>query len=525
MINQSTSPSVQSDEITLRAFGFLWALVGLFILYPGLSFSSSSTPHFLKVLSTFAGFWLLLKPSSLFRLFLFASAIIAVDSLALPIINNHGLTIFAVNIAIVIFFLVPRLPGFEWPFKKRQEFYQNLIPAIRLTVIVVYFWALVHKLNSGFLSKDVSCAVMQLYNLQSKTVLGVDLSFIPTGDWVKYLSIYGTLVLETAIPTLLLFRRTQIYGVFLGYLLHLVLGLGYPAFSVTMYVFLTLFLPPHFWNSLIQWWRSSSILRDWAVKALEPKKWDQVRKFLEFGAILIAIVCQFFPPTKTIPDEWAANFRYNFCLVFEVIMISIGLSVLLHVRRNGRLKGEDSSGVVYWPRSLAFLLPLALFLNGLSPHLGLKSTLSYAMFSNLRAEDGASNHLIFPVSMQVWNFEEDLVTIIASDDPVLNDLRIPSWHGARSNRSFTSFLLKSPEMQENWLRPTWKLPYIALRQRISLLAANGHRNISLVYERNGQVYNLKNAETDPELSTTPFLARKFLRTRAVPSYEEGCCMW
>lgn len=525
MINQSTNPPSQSDEVSLRTFTFLWALLGLFTVYPGLIFQPGDIPHYLKVLSTFAGCWLLLRPSSLFRLFFFVSTIIAVDSLQLPVINNHGMTIFVVNIAIVIFFLVPRFSGFEWPFKKKQEFYQKLIPAIRLTVIVVYFWALLHKLNSGYFSKDISCAAVQLYNLQSKTVLGVNMTFIPTGDWIKYMSIYGTLVLETTIPTLLLFRRTQIYGVFLGYLFHLVLGIGYPAFSVMMYVFLTLFLPPHFWKSLILWWRSSSILRRWAVKALEPKKWDHGRKILEYGAILIAVVCLFYPPTQMIPDEWAANFRYNFCLIFEIIMISIGLSVLLFARRNGRPNAEDSPGVVYWTRSLAFLLPFALFLNGWSPHLGLKSTLSYAMFSNLRAEDGASNHFIFPVSMQIWNVEKDLVTIISCDDPALNDLRFPAWHGARSNRTFTTFLLRSPEMNENWLRPTWKLPYIALRQRISFLAANGHRNISLVYERNGRVYNLKNAEADPELSTVPFLARKFFRSRAVPSYKEGCCMW
>jgi hypothetical protein len=68
------------------------------------------------------------------------------------------------------------------------------------------------------------------------------------------------------------------------------------------------------------------------------------------------------------------------------------------------------------------ILPIIVFLNGLSPYLGLKTENSYAMFSNLRTEGNISNHYIIPTSFQVFDFQKDLVEIVSSSDPTLQAL-------------------------------------------------------------------------------------------------------
>ena len=320
---------------------------------------------------------------------------VAIDTLKLRIINNHELTIIGIHCAVCIYLLVPKVPGFKLRFAERHEFYRFLISSLRMTVIVIYFWTLVHKLNSGFVNTEISCAAMQLFNLQNKTLVGIKLTFIPTGDWARILAIYSTLVIEGAIPVLLLFKKTRVDGVFLGFFLHLILGFAYPNFSVTMYVFLILFLPPEYWVSLVRWWQSDSGLRHRALGIAQPENWAKVRRYLEYGAIAVAVVYLVFGRAQSELTGWRIHVRLDVGLAVELLMIAVAISVMANMRRHGRPAGETLSTGAFWPRGFACALPLVLFINGFSPHLGLKSTLSYAMFSNLRAEGGTTNHLLF----------------------------------------------------------------------------------------------------------------------------------
>jgi hypothetical protein len=73
----------------------------------------------------------------------------------------------------------------------------------------------------------------------------------------------------------------------------------------------------------------------------------------------------------------------------------------------------------WWRRPALALAPVLVFLNGLSPYLGLKTEHSWAMFSNLQTEGGHWNHLFMPQSMQVFSFQDDLVRVVRSSDPYL----------------------------------------------------------------------------------------------------------
>jgi hypothetical protein len=48
--------------------------------------------------------------------------------------------------------------------------------------------------------------------------------------------------------------------------------------------------------------------------------------------------------------------------------------------------------------------------------------MSYAMFSNLRTEDGKTNHFFIPASSQIFNYQKELVTILESDNKTFSNI-------------------------------------------------------------------------------------------------------
>ncbi|HUE38831.1 MAG TPA: hypothetical protein VMR29_04965, partial [Candidatus Binatia bacterium] len=59
------------------------------------------------------------------------------------------------------------------------------------------------------------------------------------------------------------------------------------------------------------------------------------------------------------------------------------------------------------------------WLDGLSPYLGLKTRTTLDMYSNLRLEADRSNHFLVPRSLDVFGFLRDRVAILETDDPDL----------------------------------------------------------------------------------------------------------
>ena len=71
------------------------------------------------------------------------------------------------------------------------------------------------------------------------------------------------------------------------------------------------------------------------------------------------------------------------------------------------------------PQPILAVVPLLVFLNGAAPHLGLQTTATWAMFSNLRTEGGRSNHFLIPATAQIFGYQRDVVQIVRSSDEYL----------------------------------------------------------------------------------------------------------
>ena len=72
------------------------------------------------------------------------------------------------------------------------------------------------------------------------------------------------------------------------------------------------------------------------------------------------------------------------------------------------------------PRSL-LVIPLLLFLYAASPYVGGRTTGVFTMFSNLRTEADANNHLFMPTA-DVFGYQDDIVEFVSVSDPELERL-------------------------------------------------------------------------------------------------------
>jgi hypothetical protein len=353
-----------------------------------------------------------------------------------------------------------------------SKWLRAVVPAIRMELLLLYFWVVFHKLNRDFFDPEWSAAVEHLNNL-SLTLNKLGLPGIFQSAFMQYASIWGTVIVEATIPLLLLRSRTRVIGICVGFCFHFVLGFeDYYDFTAMMYAGLFLFLP----MPTIDTVRSAM---------------NDIRKGLPIlripGAVAFLLSVVFILLAANVDAENGAvsqSFR-----VFKVLWLlwSLWLAAIiayaLWVSRSFTFGVRSDSDFRWLARPIWFkAFPLIVFLNGLQPYLGLKTRSVFAMFSNLRTEGPKSNHLIMPDSAKIFSIQDDLVRIIDSSDPQFKQIA--------SSRT--------------------RFPFYNLRSMTSSRAQAGYENIYLVFERNGEVVEVHNAEEDPELSTPyPYLMRKY----------------
>ena len=234
---------------------------------------------------------------------------------------------------------------------------------------------------------------------------------LPGGEWALYLGIYGTLIIEIAIPILLLFGRTRMAGILLGLLFHGLLALhphrGLFSFSSTMTALFTTFIPLG---------TAASLLNAEHLKKL----WSWV--IYIFGALtLLWAIRRWLPSGLRMDEQLTQLSKVGFLAYFGYLLVGLFL-IIRSVRTNrNEIQVRALGRWVAYPVLIIF--PLVLFANGFGPYLGLRTQTSFSMFSNLHTENGMSNHLIVPSGIQLTDWQYDMVEIIDSNDPDLISVR------------------------------------------------------------------------------------------------------
>lgn len=269
-------------------------------------------------------------------------------------------------------------------------------------LLLVYWLSVLHKLNYDFIDPDTSCA-SYMYRRVTEA-----LPLLPRAAWAEHVAIWGTLAAETALPLLLLGRRSWPLGLVAALSFHLVLGFdptpGIYSFTSLLFALFVLVLPDVFVAATLGR-LDALVARAGHLRLLAARV---------AGVLLLAGLLAV---GATRGGRWAFQPTFIFFVAWAALVIA-GYGVALLSLPEGAA-GPSAPPRARPPALVGWALPGIVLLNGLNPYLGLRTQLSFSMFSNLRTEGGLSNHLFMPRVLSLGGYQEDLVEIVASDDPDL----------------------------------------------------------------------------------------------------------
>ncbi len=262
---------------------------------------------------------------------------------------------------------------------------------------ILYFFVVFHKLNSGYFNPELSCAkslpltFLQLFNLKPESVA------------LTHLSIYISLIMEFFIFLGLIFPRGIKFSFLLAIILHAILSLNnffdFSGIAFLCFYFLT----------------DEKTKQDLAIN-LSLKKSRHLILFFSGQALAILIFYFHFKSNLNALWEWKVIVSLTWFLLFIYFIFQ-----LYHVRLH------FVSSELRFPSSLFLKFLLFIFtFNALCPYLGLKTISSLSMFSNLKTENGSSNHFLLKNNpLEIFSYQKDLVYILDAYGPPVDWIKNP----------------------------------------------------------------------------------------------------
>lgn len=397
--NQET---LAGSGIQFNIFTVLWAIATLFHM----AHSSVFDTQVDFALLTLAAMYVVFRPSM--TAFIILMVLQIFDAIyRMPYTTNHWLFTAFVNLTILhaLFYLVIKQRSFH---VNKGALLETFAPIVKLELIILYFFAVFHKLNSGFFSPETSCAtdLLEAQNLDS---------VIPLTSQLLAFNAYFTIIVELIIPICLCSKRLRNFGILFGLFFHCVLSYStYNAFydfSSMVFALYFLFASSEFSATVLAIARGFKSKVHWLVSKFNFKKLLIVT--LGF-VVFLAIIFVLNQKLKGFKDVHL----YVFWTAYSIFFCYCFIRFLLF-RKIAPDFGTSKFQLAHWS---FIILPLIVFLNGTCPYIGLKTESSYAMFSNLRTEGDVPNHFIVPASVQIFDYQKDVVEIISSTDPGLQKL-------------------------------------------------------------------------------------------------------
>jgi len=425
------------------------------------------------------------RPSAFGRVLLMSVSSLAYLYVRSPITPNHIWFEGFVNLTILVVALRHRL-GLR---ASAAAVFEEAAPYLRGLLLALYGFACLHKLNWDFITPATSCAGFMLDGIFERFEL------VALGGVVKDAVVWISLLAEGGIPALLLFRRTRRLAMLVAWPFHFGLAFhprpGIYGFSSMLLAMLTLFLPSGFYAALLE---RPVVRRVSAAVTSGRPIWTGLLVALGAVAVVVAsaVMLTGAPVEFTRAAVWV---RRAGMLVWMPYATALLTALLIGWRAAG---GEPYSRPLFRARlSPAVAVVLLFVLNGMAPYLGLQTVRVMSMFSNLRTEGDRTNHLFIPSSLQVADYQDDLVRLIDS-----SDIWLDFW---ASNQS----LLPFTELR----RRVWEHPGVRVQVR---------------YERAGRVETVDTSTpgADRLVPPLPFPLYKVLAFREVDQEgHEVRCLW
>jgi len=363
----------------------------------------------------------------------------------------------------------------------------DLRSALGLALPVLYAWTCFHKLNVDYLAPETSSGARLCDQVLTRMRIG---SFSPPlTESLHTLAIHGTLVVEGVLAVALLVPRTRHFAVALALGFHLLTAAaGVEDFSAAVMGLLPIYLP----DALLDRVR----VHVEALLARTPLESAPLRRALEASCLASAATVLVARPwwsdggATLVFEPWlrGATFVSRAGAMLFPLYALAAVALLAVARRDLGARGLASARVA--PKGPAGVaLALFLLLDGAAPYLGVKTLTSFNMFSDLRTEGGATNHLLIRRPLDLHGHQTDLVRVLRSDDAALATLA----------------------------RTVASIPWFEVRSYASRRIARGEGGFSLDYTRGGGVRSIARASDEPDLARPdPWIVRKLVTFGPVP---------
>ena len=373
-----------------------------------------------------------------------------------------------------------------------DDWYALAAPVVRLLVIVMYAFAVFHKLNSGFFDPRDSCAVA-FYGRMTRTPL-VPLWPHPLEEAEARAIIAAILAVEAAIPILLAGKRTWFCGIVLGVGFHLSTGMfmrHYPSIMMSLYwVFVPVEVQRRWAAAIDGWLRRATWNRIGYVAAVAGQSLALCAATLVAHAILVERGISEGHPDS--PSWWILR-AWNAVVVGGAL---VGWLAFLRVR--GAV--PHPPGRFRPPATWMVGLPVLFAINCLSPFLGLKTVTSINMWSNLVVTGTEGNHgIVSADAIRVFDYTADVVRVEASSDP---DLR-------------------------RFARSKSLVPWVMFRRDVQAAVGRARKDkriVSVTYERGDEMVIVTDAGKDAALMDLgPYLERKLVKVKPTHGQQPARC--
>jgi hypothetical protein len=405
------SRTAQGRVVPAHAFHGLAFSVFAFALAMGAlvhEFQSMYLPAEINIPVVVAALAVLLRPASPVRLVLLLGLLVVECVLRLPNPVNHQmlLAILGVTLGSWWLWLLVREPRVA---RDPAALYAAVAPFLRVAFILTWAFAALSKLNSGFTNPIATCAV---WILESIPAVQVPQALAPA-------AIAGTIALELAVPTLLLFHRSRPWAIVLGFGFHAVSAVaGHAWFSGFGWAFYALFLPPVVLARGVVVTRRALPARVRALVATASARGPLTLLVLSVAFVTTRYgLLPLLPDSNVVARYWGAQGTL-LCLGWMGftgwILYRLRAHWLLAPGPRARLRVRSP---ILWVGIAALVL------NAATPYLGIKTRAAFTMFSNLRTEPGHWNHLVIPESVRVFHWlDGGDVRFLEVSDPGLVEL-------------------------------------------------------------------------------------------------------
>ncbi len=364
-----------------RIFGLFFALFSVFHALGHIFEYSRALNSLDFVVILFAALMLLSRPSSARLLFILVLVSTISTIIQAPSQSNHIMlrSMFLTGYWLsFLYAMIRSLPI--------SDIFSNFTLAGRGALLVMYFFGIFHKLNTGFLDPEYSCAAA----LWDQMLPPINLV---QSVYVDYAAIYGTFIIEGLLVLALLSPKTRHIGMIGGILFHSFLALSNYAAYLS---FTTLSISMHVLFLSRQQIDHINMTKDMAWLQERAEKWTNKLAF--FVLLLVGAFCILIK-------------RFDLA---SLCLLPIVFVVCALIFRHGRAIEDDKTRSHSTAAYVIGVCVTALyFANGAMPYAGLKSAQAINMFSNLRLEGGVSNHIVFSKPPRVFGYLDDVAFITA----------------------------------------------------------------------------------------------------------------